>query len=147
MSQEEMGNLMLEMKEDNKKMSETLQEIKEHNKKTDETLKEIREQNKKTDETLKEIREHNKNTDKTLEEMKKDISELKQETRKISGSVAVIEHQHGEKIQVLLDGHNGILSKLDSINKRFESDEERLDNHTFRIAALETKIETKILNQ
>ena len=93
------------------------------------------------------IKENNKKMSETLEEMKKDISELKTETRSISGSVAVIEHQHGEKIQVLLDGHSGIISKLDSINKRFESDEDRLDNHTFRIAALETQLETKISNQ
>lgn len=77
----------------------------------------------------------------------KDVSDLKEETRSISGSVAVIEKEHGEKIQALLDGHKSILSKLDSINERFIEDENRLDNHTFRINSLETKFESKIANQ
>ena len=82
-----------------------------------------------------------------MTEVKEDISYLKEETRNISGSVAVIEKEHGEKIQALLDGHKGIVSKLDSINERFKEDENRLDNHTFRINSLETKFESKIANQ
>lgn len=73
-------------------------------------------------------------------EIKEKFSELSEETRRISGCVAVIEQVHGDKIQAIYEGFKGNLSKFDSVEKRFLSNEERLDNHTFRIINLESQV-------
>ena len=72
--------------------------------------------------------------------IKEKFSELSEETRRISGCVAVIEQVHGDKIQAIYEGFKGNLSKFDSVEKRFLSNEERLDNHTFRIINLESQV-------
>ena len=75
-----------------------------------------------------------------IDSMQQDIKELKQETRKISQSVAVLEHEHGEKIQALLDGQIGILEKLDLFESTLNSHNNILDNHSDRIWNLESKL-------
>ena len=75
-----------------------------------------------------------------IDSMQQDIKELKQETRKISQSVAVLEHEYGEKIQALLDGQIGILEKLDLFESTLNSHNNILDNHSDRIWNLESKL-------
>ena len=75
-----------------------------------------------------------------IDSMQQDIKELNQETRKISQSVAVLEHEHGEKIQALLDGQIGILEKLDLFESTLNSHNSSLDNHSDRIWNLESKL-------
>ena len=60
---------------------------------------------------------------------------------KISQSVAVIENDHGEKLQVLLDVVTGHIKKFDSENKRIEKCEERLDEHDNKIYALNSAVQ------
>ncbi len=68
------------------------------------------------------------------------FSDLEKEVRSISKSVAKIEVEHGNKIQLLADGQVSILEKLNSFEKRFESDEKELVNHSNRIWNLEDHI-------
>ena len=68
------------------------------------------------------------------------FSDLEKEVRSISISVAKIEVEHGNKIQLLADGQISILEKLNSFEERFESDEKELVNHSNRIWNLETHI-------
>ena len=68
------------------------------------------------------------------------FSDLEKEVRRISKSVAKIEVEHGNKIQLLADGQISILEKLNSFEKRFESDEKELVNHSNRIWNLEDHI-------
>ena len=75
-----------------------------------------------------------------IDSMQQDIKELKQETRKISQSVAVLEHEYGEKIQALLDGQICILEKLDLFESTLNSHNNILDNHSDRIWNLESKL-------
>ena len=75
-----------------------------------------------------------------IDSMQQDIKELKQETRKISQSVAVLEHEHGEKIQALLDGQIGILEKLDLFESTLISHDNILGNQSDRIWNLESKL-------
>ena len=75
-----------------------------------------------------------------IDSIQQDIKELKQETRKISQSVAILEHEHGQKIQTLLDGQIGILEKLDLFESTLNSHNNILDNHSDRIWNLESKL-------
>ena len=74
-----------------------------------------------------------------IDSMQGQINDLQNKTDKISESVAVIEHEHGGNIQLLLDGQVSILEKLDLFEERFKSNEEKLDNHSDRIWRLEAK--------
>ena len=72
--------------------------------------------------------------------MQKDIKELKEETRRISKSVAFIEHDHGKKIDTLIDIMLGNLEEQNSIKKKLNSHNSILDNHSDRIWNLESKL-------
>ena len=72
--------------------------------------------------------------------MQNDIKELKDETRRISKSVAVIEHEHGKKIDTLIDIMLGYLEEQNSIKKDLNSHSNTLDDHSNRIWNLESKL-------
>ena len=75
-----------------------------------------------------------------IDAMQNDIKELKEETRKISKSVAVIEQEHGSKIQMLIDISLGYLEKQKHFEKDLNSHDSILDNHSNRIWNLESKL-------
>ena len=75
-----------------------------------------------------------------IDDMQNDIKELKEETRKISKSVAVIEQEHGSKIQMLIDISLGYLEKQNHFEKDLNSHNSILDNHSNRIWNLESKL-------
>lgn len=72
--------------------------------------------------------------------MQKDIKELKEETHRISKSVAFLEHDHGKKIDTLVDITLGYLEGQHSIKKTLKSQNSILDNHSDRIWNLESKL-------
>ena len=72
--------------------------------------------------------------------LKIDVENLKKETADISRSVALIENEHGEKLQILLDVYSDYPKKFESINNHFKSHEKKFDNHSARIIRLESKI-------
>lgn len=71
--------------------------------------------------------------------LQQDVKSLKEDVEHISGRVAVIEQEHGEKIQALLDGESMILDELDWFKKKLESEEEKLEIHDAKIYCLESK--------
>ena len=72
--------------------------------------------------------------------MQNDIRELKEETRRISKSVAFIEHDHGKKIDTLIDITKGLLEEQTLFKKKLNSFANILDNHSDRIWNLESKL-------
>ena len=52
--------------------------------------------------------------------MQNDIRELKEETRRISKSVAFIEHDHGKKIDTLIDITKGLLEEQTLFKKEIK---------------------------
>ena len=71
-----------------------------------------------------------------------EIPQIKEELRKLSGIVAVIEKEHGEKLQILLDVVTENNKKNKEIEKRIEKDEKIIDRHSDEIYYLKEKIET-----
>ena len=72
--------------------------------------------------------------------LKDDVLDLKKGHRSLSRSIAVLEVEHSRKIDLLVDGQILILEKLDSFEKRFESNEEDLEDHSNRIWNLEKNV-------
>ena len=112
----------------------------------DELLLNMSNQMKKHDELLiniskhmKEQDEHMKKHDDLFEKVFSEIKEVKEEQRNLSRTVAKIEVEHGEKLQILLDVVTGQEQKNKEFEKRFEDNERILDRHSDEIYYLKLK--------
>ena len=76
-----------------------------------------------------------------IKEILKEIPEIKQELRNISGSVARIEVEHGEKLAVLFDAFKVNTEKIEEQNKRITKCEKLLEKHDHQIYILNSKIQ------
>ena len=65
---------------------------------------------------------------------------LFKEIDKLNLTVARIEAEHGEKLDILLDVVTGHTDQLTSVNKRVEKCEKRLDNHDDKIYVLNSVV-------
>ena len=74
-----------------------------------------------------------------MNNMNNEIKEIKEEQRNLSRTVAKIEVEHGEKLQILLDVVTGQEEKNKEFEKRFEEDEKILDRHSDQIYYLQLK--------
>ena len=77
---------------------------------------------------------------KDIKEQLKDIPEIKQELRNISGSVARIEIEHGEKLVALFDAFKVNTEKIEEQNERIKKCENMLEKHDNQIYILNSKI-------
>ena len=109
----------------------------------DELLIDMSKQIKEQSEQIKEQNEHLKNHDNLFEKVFNEIKEVKAEQRNLSRTVAKIEVEHGEKLQILLDVVTGQEQKNKEFEKRFEDDERILNRHSDEIYYLKLK-ENKI---
>lgn len=77
-------------------------------------------------------------------EMQKEIEkipEMQKEIRNISRSVAVIEHEHGDKLKALFDAFTVNTEKIESEEKRINFCERKIENHDTEIYYLKTKVQ------
>ena len=88
---------------------------------------------------IKKILEEIPKMKKQLEE----IPEMKQELRSISGSVARIEVEHGEKLAALFDAFKVNTEKIEEQNKRITRCEDMLEKHDHQIYILNSKLQNK----
>ena len=87
------------------------------------------------------IEERQQNMDNRLDKIEEKQQNMDNKIDKISQSVAVIENDHGEKLQVLLDVVTGHIKQFDSENSKIEKCEERLDDHDNKIYALNSVVQ------
>ena len=80
-----------------------------------------------------------KERDIILQNIVDEIKEIKEEQRNLSRTVAKIEVEHGEKLQILLDVVTAHEEKHKEFEKRFEEDEKILDRHSDQIYYLQLK--------
>lgn len=76
-----------------------------------------------------------------IAQMQREIAELQKETRSISRSVAVIEHEHGDKLKALFDAFIAHTEKMEKQDNRLSFCEHKLDNHDAEIDYLKTKVQ------
>ena len=72
-----------------------------------------------------------------------ELPEIKQELRNISGSVARIEVEHGEKLAILFDAFKANTEKIEEQNKRLTKCEKILEKHDHQIYILNSKIQNQ----
>lgn len=71
----------------------------------------------------------------------KELPEIQEEIRKISKTVARIEVEHGQKLDILFDAFTTLSEKLDSHEKRITSCEKKLENQDHEIYYLKSKVQ------
>lgn len=74
------------------------------------------------------------------EKLFKGQEKLSKDLDNLSLSVARIEADHGEKLDILLDVVTGHTEKFTSVNERVEKCEKRLDNHDDKIYVLNSVV-------
>ena len=113
------------------KIYKELQETKDKVKDIPEMKKQLEEVPKMKDEIVQ--------IKKQLEE----LPEIKQELRNISGSVARIEVEHGEKLAILFDAFKANTEKIEEQNKRITKCEKILEKHDHQIYILNSKVQNQ----
>ncbi len=92
--------------------------------------------------TIPELQQETRKIGETVEKMQSQtIPELQQETRNISRSVAVIEHEHGDKIKALFDAFCVNQEKGTEQDKKISFIEQKLLKHDQEIYYLNTKVQ------
>ena len=81
-----------------------------------------------------------KERDVILQNIVNEIKEIKEEQRNLSRTVAKIEVEHGEKLQILLDVVTAHEEKHKEFERRFEEHEKILSDHDDEIYYLKEKI-------
>lgn len=77
-------------------------------------------------------------------EMQKEIEkipEIQQDIRNINRSVAVIEHEHGDKLRALFDAFAINAEKIETQKERISFCEKKLENHDAEIDYLANKVQ------
>lgn len=160
MTLEEIGKILLTMQANDKKRDELLakmnKKLEEHDellakmdKKLEEHDKLLAKMDKKLGRHDEKIEEHDDKFSSIisiLEVMQANIGNLntqvdsiKKDLRSLSGRVAVIEEEHGGKLQLLLDNMDNSIQKVYATKEQVDSHEDRLDEYDVRIRILESK--------
>lgn len=69
------------------------------------------------------------------------IPSMQEEIRNISRSVAIIEHEHGEKLSALFDAFTAHTEKMEKQDKKINFCEYKLEKHDDEIYYLKTKVQ------
>ena len=118
--------------------SKEIPEIKKQSEEIPKMKEDILEMKKQLEEIPK-MKEDILEMKKQLEEipkMKNDIENIKQELRNISGSVARIEVEHGEKLVALFDAFKVNSEKIEEHDKKISKCENRLTSHDDQLYVL-----------
>lgn len=91
-------------------------------------------------EMILDLKKGQEERDKLLVDLKKGQEKLSKDLDNLSLSVARIEADHGEKLDILLNVVTGHTEKFTSVNERVEKCEKRLDNHDDKIYVLNSVV-------
>ncbi len=78
-----------------------------------------------------------------IPQMQKDILQMQQDIRNISRSVAVIEHEHGDKLRALFDAFTTNTQKIEKQEENIKFCEKKLENHDTEIDFLLNKVQVQ----
>ena len=76
-----------------------------------------------------------------VDKIEENQQDMKTEMTKISQTVARIEVEHGEKLEILLDVVTGHTKQISSIKESVEKCEKRLDNHDDKFYVLNSAVQ------
>lgn len=93
------------------------------------------------DKILNELQKGQEKLISRVDKIEENQQDMKTEMTKISQTVARIEVEHGEKLEILLDVVTGHTKQISSIKERVEKCEKRLDNHDDKFYVLNSAVQ------
>ena len=129
MIENEIKDLLVELKNGQQDMQKQINRIEEQQQKTETNL-------------INKINEATERIDKLEEKQQNSEANLLDKIDKVSLSLARIEADHGEKLGILLDVVTGHIKKFNSVNERVEKCETRLDNHDNKFYILKSAVQS-----
>ena len=123
------------LKEHDQKFAAIAKKLKEH----DQKFVAIEKKLKEHDQRFAEIIETQEILQANIGMLNTQVGEVKKELKILSGRVAVIEVEQGEKIQALFNVITNPSQKVYSVREEIDLHEDRLDEHDVRIRVLESK--------
>ena len=108
-------------------------------KKQDEMAKDIKQLYKNQDKMTKDIEQLRKEMHERTDFIQKEQMYIKDELRKISQSVAVIQVEHGEKLSILFDAYTVTSEKFENHEKEINFCKNKLDQHDNELYYLKLK--------
>ena len=133
MTDKERDELLINMANDMKNVKNDMNNVKNDMKERDVILQKLSDDMKERDVILQKLSND-------MNDMKNEMKEIKEEQRNLSRTVAKIEVEHGEKLQILLDVVTGQEEKNKEFERRFEEHEKILSDHDDEIFYLKEKI-------
>ena len=76
-----------------------------------------------------------------IPEMQKQIAKIPENIRNVSRSVAVIEHEHGDKLKALFDAFISNTQKIERQEENIKFCEKKLENHDMEMDFLINKVQ------
>ena len=144
MADNEIKELLIDLKDAQKETFKRLDELGQKQEETTKRLDELGQKQEETTKRLDEFGQKQEETTKRLDELDKKQQNMEknllEKIDQVSLAVARIEVEHGEKLDILLDVVTGHTEKFNSVNKRVEKCEKRLDNHDDKIYALNSAV-------
>lgn len=108
----------------------------------DQILLSLKNNQEKRDQMLIDLKEGQEKLISRVDKLERNQIETNCELRKISQTVARIEHEHGEKLQAALDGFSGHSEKIISLENKLDKHENILNKHADQIYYLNSKVQT-----
>lgn len=140
MTDKERDELLINMANDMKNVKNDMNNVKDDMKERDVILQKLSDDMKERDKLLINISNDMNKMKNDMNNMKNEMKDIKEEQRSLSRTVAKIEVEHGEKLQILLDVVTGQEEKNKEFERRFEEHEKILSEHDDEIYYLKEKI-------
>ena len=141
LTEEQRDNLLLKMDERLSKHDEMFIKISEDMNSMKEDMDNMKADIKGIHENIDDMKEDIENIQANIGSLDKKTDKLQKEVRRMSGSIAVIENDHGGKIQMLLETTTQKTMDNTELNQMLDSHEKELYEHDIRIRVLESKAE------
>lgn len=93
----------------------------------------------KIDEKQDRLEERQNKMEKRQDKMEETQKQMQEELTRVGNTVAVIEHEHGRKIDLILEVLTGHTEKLEEHDKEFEKGGKILQMHDNKIAILDSR--------
>ena len=94
---------------------------------------EIGQMNRKFESEMKKVNERFDNLELEGKDTREIIKIMQQEIRRLGGDIAVIQHEHGKKLDILFDAVTGNEERNKETQERFENIEKILEKHSNEI--------------
>ena len=139
--QEARDQILLDLKKGQEELFKGQKELFEGQEARDQILLDLKRGQEELFKGQKELFEGQKELLGRVENLEYGLKDTNQELRSLSQTVAKIEHEHGHKLQILLDVVTSYPEKFDSTEKNLDLHEKRLNKHDDEIYYLNSKVQ------